>query len=95
MATVSAEFEVFGQVQGCYFTKYLKEQCDTLGIGGWVKTTKKGTFFGIIQGTKPNVELMVMWLSNTGSPGSKIERCEMKNWTNIARPEFKGFSVRF
>ncbi|XP_017781770.1 PREDICTED: acylphosphatase-2 [Nicrophorus vespilloides] len=91
----SVEFEVFGQVQGCYFTKYLKEQCEELSVSGWVKNTKKGTLYGIIQGAKANVEMMVIWLSNKGSPGSKIDRCELKNWANLAKPEFKGFSIRF
>lgn len=35
------------------------------------------------------------WLSTTGSPGCKIERCELTNWQNLTRPEFRGFSIRF
>lgn len=35
------------------------------------------------------------WLSNEGSPGSKIERCDLMNFEYLARKEFNGFSIRF
>ncbi|XP_044732338.1 acylphosphatase-2-like [Chrysoperla carnea] len=92
---VSVEFEVFGHVQGVYFTKYCREMCDQLGVSGWVKNSKKGTIVGKIQGSRPNVETMVAWLSNQGSPGCKIDHCDLTNWENLSKPEFKGFSIRF
>lgn len=94
-AYVSVEFEVFGQVQGLYFTKYLKEACEQCYIAGWVKNTKKGTIQGKLQGRKTDVENVTMWLKNTGSPGSKIDRCELNNWQNLSAPDFRGFSIRF
>ncbi|KAJ8985263.1 hypothetical protein NQ317_007048 [Molorchus minor] len=69
--------------------------CEELNLYGWVKNTKKGTIQGKLQGQKSNIEQMVMWLSNTGSPGSQIERCELTNWQNLAKPDFKGFQIRF
>ncbi|KAJ8944542.1 hypothetical protein NQ318_009705 [Aromia moschata] len=92
---VSVEFEVFGKVQGVYFTKYCKEMCEGLNLNGWVKNTKKGTIQGKLQGQRSNIEQMVMWLSNTGSPGSQIERCELTNWQNLTKPDYKGFQIRF
>ncbi|XP_046664325.1 acylphosphatase-2 [Homalodisca vitripennis] len=92
---VSLEFEVFGEVQGRYFTKYCKERCTELGIGGWVKNSKRGTIVGKLQGNKSNVEEMVSWLSKTGSPGCVIERCDLSNFEYLARQEFRGFSIRF
>ncbi|KDR14612.1 acylphosphatase-2 [Zootermopsis nevadensis] len=94
-AIVSAEFEVFGQVQGVYFTKYCRDLSLQLGIGGWVKNTKTGTIVGKMQGERPKIEQMVDWLSKTGSPGSKIDRCDFGNWEYLARQEFRGFSIRF
>ncbi|CAG4985612.1 unnamed protein product [Parnassius apollo] len=76
---LSVEFEVFGQVQGCFFTKYCKDLALQLGITGWVKNTKKGTIVGKLQGRKAELDQMIDWLSNTGSPGCKIERCELSN----------------
>lgn len=35
------------------------------------------------------------WLSNEGSPGSKIDRCDLMNFEYLARKEFNGFSIRF
>ncbi|KAG6449376.1 acylphosphatase-2-like [Manduca sexta] len=89
------EFEVFGQVQGCYFTKYCKEMAEALGIGGWVKNSKKGTIVGKIQGTKAQLDQMIEWLKTTGSPGCKIEKCELTNWEYVAKIAYTDFSVRF
>ncbi|KAJ9600997.1 hypothetical protein L9F63_000835 [Diploptera punctata] len=94
-AIVSTEFEVFGQVQGCYFTKYCRDMCQQLGIGGWVKNSKTGTIVGKMQGERAKIQQMVDWLSKTGSPGCKIDHCDFGNWEYLARQEFRGFSIRF
>ncbi|GJQ80417.1 hypothetical protein Trydic_g12276 [Trypoxylus dichotomus] len=93
--TVSVEFEVYGKVQGVYFTKYCKEISEQLGLTGWVKNSRKGTIVGKIQGHRPQIEKMFVWLSNTGSPGCQIDHCDFTNWENLARPDFKDFSIRF
>ncbi|BES87235.1 unnamed protein product [Nesidiocoris tenuis] len=92
---VSVEFEVYGHVQGVYFTKYCRDRALELGLGGWVKNSKRGTIVGKVQGTKEQVENMVNWLSRAGSPGSKIERCELRDFEYLARQDFRGFSIRF
>lgn len=43
---------------GCFFTKYCKEVAEQLGLGGWVKNSKKGTIVGKIQGYKAEMEQM-------------------------------------
>ncbi|CAK1540736.1 unnamed protein product [Leptosia nina] len=91
----SVEFEVFGEVQGCFFTKYCKQTAEELRIGGWVKNTKNGTIVGRIQGTRENLDKMIDWLSTKGSPDSKIERCQLSNFEYIARLAFNNFSIRF
>ncbi|XP_046631487.1 acylphosphatase-2-like [Daphnia pulicaria] len=92
---VSVEFEVYGHVQGCYFTKFCKDTADQLGLSGWVKNSKKGTIVGKVQGEKIRIDEMAQWLTRTGSPGCKIDHAELRNWEYLARPEFRGFSIRF
>ncbi|KAE8751916.1 hypothetical protein FOCC_FOCC001393 [Frankliniella occidentalis] len=94
-AIVSVEFEVYGQVQGVYFTKYCRDRCLELGLSGWVKNSKKGTILGKMQGEKRYVEQMISWLSKTGSPGCRIERCDLSNLEYLRRLEFRGFTIRF
>nr|CAD7403455.1 unnamed protein product [Timema poppensis] len=53
---VSVEFEVFGQVQGVYFTKYCRDMGLQVGLGGWVKNSRSGTVIGKIQGERKKVE---------------------------------------
>jgi len=94
-AFVSIEFEVFGQVQGVSFTKYCKDTSDILGLTGWVKNSKKGTIVGKVQGEKSKIEEIIQWLSRTGSPGSKIDHTDIRNWEYLSKPEFRNFSIRF
>uniref|UniRef100_A0A336M7X9 acylphosphatase n=1 Tax=Culicoides sonorensis TaxID=179676 RepID=A0A336M7X9_CULSO len=92
---VECDFEVFGHVQGCSFTKYCKDNCLQLEIKGWVKNSKRGTIVGKMQGVKKDVDKMVHWLSSVGSPGSQIEKCEFTNWETCARYDYKDFAIRF
>ncbi|XP_015586736.1 acylphosphatase-2 isoform X2 [Cephus cinctus] len=92
---VSVEFEVFGKVQGVYFTKYVRDICLQLGISGWVKNSKRGTILGKMQGPRALVDQMAQWLSNVGSPGSVIDHCEFTNWENVQRPQYQGYTIRF
>ncbi|XP_017766006.1 PREDICTED: acylphosphatase-2 [Eufriesea mexicana] len=92
---VSVEFEVFGKVQGVYFPKYVRDICQELGICGWVKNTKSGTILGKMQGPRALIDQMAQWLTNVGSPGSEIKKCEFTNWEGINRLNYKGFAIRF
>lgn len=43
---------------GLGFTKYCRDMCKELGIGGWVKNSKKGTIMGKMQGPKDEIDKM-------------------------------------
>uniref|UniRef100_U5ESY5 acylphosphatase n=1 Tax=Corethrella appendiculata TaxID=1370023 RepID=U5ESY5_9DIPT len=92
---VQCDFEIFGKVQGCGFTKYCRDNCSNLNIKGWVKNSKKGTIVGKMQGPKPEIGKMVEWLSRQGSPGSEIQNAEFSNWGTIQKYAFTDFSIRF
>ncbi|XP_035221557.1 acylphosphatase-2-like isoform X2 [Stegodyphus dumicola] len=92
---VQVEFEVFGGVQGVNFTKYCKEICDRFGVKGWTKLSPWGTAQGIIQGERGNVDEVAMWLQHQGSPGSRIEHCELRNWQILDKYDYRHFNVRF
>jgi len=95
MECASVDFEVFGKVQGCNFTKVAKETADRLGIMGWVKNMKTGTVSGRLQGEKKAVDEMVKWLSEEGSEGCTIEKCELTNQQEIIRPDYPKFVLKF
>uniref|UniRef100_G3MR87 Acylphosphatase n=2 Tax=Amblyomma TaxID=6942 RepID=G3MR87_AMBMU len=90
----SANFEVFGRVQGVFFRKCTKDKADSLGICGWVRNTRKGTVEGIIQGSTDKMDTMKHWLSNVGSPSSAIEKCTFTDEKNIDEAEFENFSIK-
>ncbi|XP_053643983.1 acylphosphatase-2 isoform X2 [Cherax quadricarinatus] len=95
MEVSSVDFEVFGKVQGCNFIKVAKDNADRLGITGWIKNNKTGTVGGRLQGPKSHVDQMVKWLSEEGSPGCHIERCQLSNQQAIIRPDYPKFSLKF
>ncbi|XP_037927541.1 acylphosphatase-2 [Teleopsis dalmanni] len=92
---ITVDFEVFGHVQGCYFTKNTRDLCTKAGIKGWVKNSKQGTIVGKMQGPKEEVDKMIQWLSKEGSPGSQIEKCELRYMGTLNRLDYKDFAIRF
>jgi len=86
---------VFGKVQGCNFTKAAVEEAEKLTITGWVKNCRTGTIAGRLQGPSSNVEQMVKWLSEEGSPGCTIEKCVTNDWKKILRPDYQKFVIKF
>jgi len=92
---LSVEYELFGQVQGVFFQKYAKEVAEQLGIGGWIKNTKKGTITGRLQGPQNAMKEMLDWMVNEGSPGSRVEKVDLTQWEFSAVQDFKDFGIRF
>ncbi|PSN52088.1 hypothetical protein C0J52_03877 [Blattella germanica] len=46
------------QITCVYFTKYCRDMCAQLGIGGRVKNSKTGTIVGKMQGERNKIEQM-------------------------------------
>ncbi|CAD8073507.1 unnamed protein product [Paramecium primaurelia] len=90
----SFDFQVIGKVQGVYFRKFTKEQGTNLGLVGWVENQKDGSVKGVVQGDQKKCEEMIHWLSNVGSPKSKIEKMIKTNEREIDKLQYKDFSVR-
>ncbi|XP_076321738.1 acylphosphatase-2-like [Tachypleus tridentatus] len=91
---LSVDFEVFGRVQGLYEVMFTKDKAKELGLKGWVMNTHRDTVVGTIQGENDKIMVMREWLRTTGSPYSRIEKCEFKNEKSISKPEFRDFSVK-
>ncbi|CRG96166.1 acylphosphatase, putative [Plasmodium gallinaceum] len=72
----SFDFEVFGKVQGVFFRKYTKQEADKLNIKGYVQNTDKNTVIGKAESDKKeSLEKFKFFLTNVGSPSSKIDKC--------------------
>ncbi|KAL9958075.1 hypothetical protein ACROYT_G035043 [Oculina patagonica] len=93
-ALCSVDFEVFGKVQGVFFRKHTRINAVKHGLVGWVMNTQCSTVVGQLQGEAGSVRLMKKWLKETGSPKSRIDRCEFKNERTISKLEFSNFSIR-
>ncbi|XP_026734415.1 acylphosphatase-1-like [Trichoplusia ni] len=90
----TADFEVFGKVQGVFFRKHTQRKANELGIKGWVMNTAQGTVIGQMQGPQGAVEDMKTWLQKVGSPKSKIEKASFRNEALITSCAFRTFEVR-
>ncbi|CAG2115995.1 unnamed protein product [Medioppia subpectinata] len=91
---VSLDFQVFGRVQGVFFRKFTKRKADELGVYGYCMNARDGTVVGTIQASHQLIQQMKDWLQNTGSPYSRIERCEFTNERIISELEYNKFEVR-
>ncbi|KAF4107758.1 acylphosphatase-2 isoform X1 [Onychostoma macrolepis] len=91
----SVDFEVFGNVQGVCFRMYTEAEAKKLGVTGWVKNTRQGTVVGQVQGHPEKVKEMKYWLSNVGSPSSRIDRTQFTNEKPITKLEIHGFGTRY
>uniref|UniRef100_A0A9J7Y5D1 Acylphosphatase n=2 Tax=Cyprinus carpio TaxID=7962 RepID=A0A9J7Y5D1_CYPCA len=92
---VSVDFEVFGNVQGVCFRMYTEAEAKKLGVTGWVKNTRQGTVVGQVQGYPEKVKEMKYWLSNVGSPSSRIHRAHFTNEKPVSKLEIRGFGTRY
>ncbi|XP_077437721.1 acylphosphatase 2, muscle type isoform X2 [Vanacampus margaritifer] len=92
---LSVDFEVFGHVQGVCFRMYTEQEAARVGVVGWVKNTRGGTVVGHLQGRADDVQHMKAWLSETGSPSSRITKTSFSNERTLPALEMSGFSTRY
>ena len=91
---LSVNFEVFGKVQGVFFRKHTQKEATKLGLSGWVMNTPEETVVGQIQGQEDSIKKMKLWLKNTGSPKSRIDKVEFNLEKSITDVDSKSFDVR-
>ncbi|XP_067288515.1 acylphosphatase-2 isoform X2 [Pseudorasbora parva] len=82
-------------LHGVCFRMYTEEEGKKLGVTGWVKNTRQGTVVGQVQGPPEKVTEMKYWLSNVGSPSSRIDRAQFSNERDIPKLEIRGFGTRY
>lgn len=90
----TADFEVFGKVQGVFFRKHTQRKASELGLTGWVMNTAQGTVIGQLQGQFGAIEDMKIWLQKVGSPKSRIEKAAFRNEGHIKSCAFRTFEIR-
>lgn len=71
------------------FFQYATEIAEKLKIKGWIMLNKRGVIRGQIEGEKDKVDEMALWLRLQGSPGSKVEHADFKNWQIIDRLNYR------
>jgi acylphosphatase len=59
----SADFEVYGRVQGVFFRASTVEKANALGVVGWIMNTHYGTVKGMIQSEQHDALIsMKVWM---------------------------------
>ncbi|XP_062123231.1 acylphosphatase-2, partial [Drosophila sulfurigaster albostrigata] len=90
----SCEFEVFGIVKDVSFRHYTLRRAQKLGVRGWCMNSENGTILGLIQGNPRSFEAMRLWLTYTGSPTSRIDKCVFGPTTELVEFTFEEFTIR-
>eukprot|EP00922_Rhytidocystis_sp_ex-Travisia-forbesii_P005301 GHVS01007742.1.p1 GENE.GHVS01007742.1~~GHVS01007742.1.p1 ORF type:complete len:190 (+),score=46.42 GHVS01007742.1:178-747(+) len=82
-----ANFEVFGRVQGVFFRVHAQRTARELGLAGWVRNTRGGTVEGLVEGPTDKLDEMLRWLRQVGSPNSRIDKCIVKSYKQLAQTD--------
>lgn len=91
MSLNAISIEVSGRVQGVSFRASTKEQCDRLGIVGWVKNLPSGNVLIHAQGSDEQLGELKEWCKH-GPPLSKVSRI-LNQDTEMG--SFKDFEIRY
>lgn len=84
----------FRQVQGVFFRAKTAEEAQKLGVVGWVMNTPKGSVKGEAQGAKIKMASFKDFLQYRGSPGSRIDKCDITDERELDKLTFDSFEVR-
>lgn len=105
----SFDFEVFGKVQGVYFRQHVTDKADEINekaraetgksspvLVGWVRNTAAGSVEGVAQSSSPaTLAEFEHFVTQVGSPASRIDRFEVRNRRGVERLEFEKFERRY
>ncbi|CAK0784007.1 hypothetical protein CVIRNUC_007210 [Coccomyxa viridis] len=94
MALGSFKYEVFGKVQGVFFRATTAEEAQNLGLVGWVMNSPSGSVKGEAQGDEEKLANLKMFLQHKGSPGSRIDRCDITDEKGLENLTYDKFEVR-
>ena len=86
-----AHIIVSGIVQGVFFRAYTQQEAIAIGVTGWVRNTPDGDVEILAQGTKEQLERLIVWC-HKGSPSSKVENVAV-TWEKPGAG-FGSFSIR-
>ncbi|GFE54330.1 acylphosphatase organ-common type isozyme variant 1 [Babesia ovis] len=91
---LSANYRVYGRVQGVFFRKFTKQEADRLGIKGFVKNDNDGTVFGQCQSTNAeSMEAFRHFLEKVGSPNSEIHSCDFSITEKTGNLDYSSFDI--
>ena len=82
---------VYGEVQGVFFRKFVKDNALRLGLGGYVKNVDDGSVEAVFEGDEKQIEDMVK-LCKKGPLGSRVDRVLVEEFNGDG---FDGFEVRY
>ena len=82
---------VYGEVQGVFFRKFVKDNALRLGLRGYVKNVDDGSVEAVFEGDEKQIEDMVK-LCKKGPLGSRVDRVLVEEFNGDG---FDGFEVRY
>jgi acylphosphatase len=71
---------VHGRVQGVWFRESTRQLAERHGVAGWVRNRSDGTVEAVLEGADEAVTLVIE-LSQTGPPGSRVDRIDVESET--------------
>jgi len=84
---------ISGKVQGVWFRVYTEKVACRYGVTGWVKNLPDGRVEAIFEGNGEDVERMVTWCREEGSPNSRVSEVEVVE--EKYQGEFNDFQIKY
>ena len=84
--------KIYGRVQDVSFRYHTREKAAELGLHGWVKNETDGTITIVAQGSKENLEQLLVWCTR-GPDYERVKKLE-PSWQ---RPTelYQSFEIRY
>ncbi|HAA03930.1 MAG TPA: acylphosphatase [Syntrophobacteraceae bacterium] len=84
---------ISGRVQGVFFRAFTRDAAVRHGVTGWVRNLADGRVEAVFEGSSQQVDRMVAWCREEGSPGSRVDHVEVHQ--DPFQGEFSSFEIRY
>jgi acylphosphatase len=86
---------VSGRVQGVFFRVYTQKFARELnGVSGVVRNLRDGRVEIIAEGDESELQKLIEWSKNKGSPGSIVHSTDIV-WKNVSHRQYTDFQIGY
>ena len=74
---LTLHLRISGRVQGVNFREAMRQECQRLGVTGWVRNRTDGTVEAVVQGGAASADAIVAW-ARRGPPAARVDSVQVE-----------------